>query len=118
MNGVQKLEQAQQQSINTINQMTGLNQAQKEQLNQEIQQTQTRSEVHQVKKAQALNDSMNTLRQSITDENEVKQTSNYINETVGNQTAYNNAVDRVKQIINQTSNPTMNPFRWNVQHQM
>ncbi|MGC9631401.1 hypothetical protein ACO2E2_06695 [Staphylococcus epidermidis] len=38
----------------------------------------------------------NTLRQSITDEHEVKQTSNYINETVGNQTAYNNAVDRVK----------------------
>ncbi|MDU1576789.1 MAG: hyperosmolarity resistance protein Emb, partial [Staphylococcus epidermidis] len=111
LHGVQKLEQAQQQSINTINQMTGLNQAQKEQLNQEIQQTQTRSEVHQViKKAQALNDSMNTLRQSITDENEVKQTSNYINETVGNQTAYNNAVDRVKQIINQTSNPTMNPL--------
>ena len=34
--------------------MTGLNQAQKEQLNQEIQQTQTRSEVHQViNKAQA-----------------------------------------------------------------
>lgn len=91
--------------------MTGLNQAQKEQLNQEIQQTQTRSEVHQViNKAQALNDSMNTLRQSITDEHEVKQTSNYINETVGNQTAYNNAVDRVKQIINQTSNPTMNPL--------
>lgn len=111
LHGVQKLEQAQQQSINTINQMTGLNQAQKEQLNQEIQQTQTRSEVHQViNKAQALNDSMNTLRQSITDENEVKQTSNYINETVGNQTAYNNAVDRVKQIINQTSNPTMNPL--------
>ncbi len=53
---------------------------------------------------------MNTLRQSITDEHEVKQTSNYINETVGNQTAYNNAVDRVKQIINQTSNPTMNPL--------
>ncbi|MBF9301131.1 GA module-containing protein, partial [Staphylococcus epidermidis] len=111
LHGVQKLEQAQQQSINTINQMTGLNQAQKEQLNQEIQQTQTRSEVHQViNKAQALNDSMNTLRQSITDEHEVKQTSNYINETVGNQTAYNNAVDRVKQIINQTSNPTMNPL--------
>ena len=37
---------------------------------------------------------MNTLRQSITDENNVKQTSNYINETVGKQTAYNNAVDR------------------------
>lgn len=111
LHGVQKLKQAQQQSINTINQMTGLNQAQKEQLNQEIQQTQTRSEVHQViNKAQALNDSMNTLRQSITDEHEVKQTSNYINETVGNQTAYNNAVDRVKQIINQTSNPTMNPL--------
>ena len=111
LHGVQKLEQAQQQSINTINQMTGLNQAQKEQLNQEIQQTQTRSEVYQViNKAQALNDSMNTLRQSITDEHEVKQTSNYINETIGNQTAYNNAVDRVKQIINQTSNPTMNPL--------
>lgn len=111
LHGVQKLEQAQQQSINTINQMTGLNQAQKEQLNQEIQQTQTPSEVHQViNKAQTLNDSMNTLRQSITDENEVKQTSNYINETVGIQTAYNNAVDRVKQIINQTSNPTMNPL--------
>lgn len=29
LHGVQKLEQAQQQSINTINQMTGLNQAQK-----------------------------------------------------------------------------------------
>lgn len=111
LHGVQKLEQAQQQSINTINQMTGLNQAQKEQLNQEIQQTQTRSEVYQViNKAQALNDSMNTLRQSITDEHEVKQTSNYINETIGNQTAYNNAVDRVKQIINQASNPTMNPL--------
>ncbi len=111
LHGEQKLEQAQQQSINTINQMAGLNQAQKEQLNQEIQQTHTRSEVHQViHKAQALNDSMNTLRQSITDENNVKQTSNYINETVGKQTAYNNAVDRVKQIINQTSNPTMNPL--------
>ena len=54
LHGEQKLEQAQQQSINTINQMAGLNQAQKEQLNQEIQQTHTRSEVHQViHKAQA-----------------------------------------------------------------
>ena len=91
--------------------MTGLNQAQKDQLNKEIQQAQTRPDVERViNKAKPLNQSMENLRQSIKDVDNVKQTSNYINETPSVQNNYTSAVDQAKEIIDQTSNPTMNPL--------
>ena len=53
---------------------------------------------------------MENLRQSIKDVDNVKQTSNYINETPSVQNNYTSAVDQAKEIIDQTSNPTMNPL--------
>ncbi|OHO70132.1 hypothetical protein HMPREF2580_06500 [Staphylococcus sp. HMSC036D05] len=111
LHGSQKLEKDKQQATENINQMTGLNQAQKDQLNKEIQQAQTRPDVERVIiKAKPLNQSMENLRQSIKDVDNVKQTSNYINETPSVQNNYTSAVDQAKQIIDQTSNPTMNPL--------
>ena len=53
---------------------------------------------------------MKKLRDSIADANDIKQTSNYINEVPSIPKCYDNAVDHAQQIINQTSNPTMDPF--------
>ncbi|WP_422124956.1 DUF1542 domain-containing protein [Staphylococcus caprae] len=111
LHGAQKLENDKHQATENINQMTGLNQAQKDQLKNEIQQAQTRPEVERViNKAQPLNQAMEALRQSITDADDVIQTSNYINETPNIQNNYTDAINQAKQIIDQTSGPTMNPL--------
>ena len=111
LHGEQKLEQDKQQATEHINQMKSLNQAQKDELNHEIQQAQTRPDiVATVNKAKPLDTAMKKLRDSIADANDIKQTSNYINEAPSIQNAYDNAVDHAQQIINQTSNPTMDPL--------
>ena len=111
LHGEQKLEQDKQQATERINQMKSLNHAQKDELNHEIQQAQTRPDiVATVNKAKPLDTAMKKLRDSIADANDIKQTSNYINEVPSIQNAYDNAVDHAQQIINQTSNPTMDPL--------
>lgn len=111
LHGEQKLEHDKQQATENINQMTSLNQAQKDALNHEIQQAQIRPEIiDTVNKAKPLDAAMKKLRQSIADANDIKQTSNYINKVPSIQNAYDNAVDHAQQIIDQTSNPTMDPL--------
>ena len=50
---------------------------------------------------------MENLEESIKDKEQVKQSSNYINEDPDVQETYNNAVDHVTEILNQTVNPTL-----------
>ena len=45
---------------------------------------------------------MENLEESIKDKEQVKQSSNYINEDPDVQETYNNAVDHVTEILNQT----------------
>lgn len=110
LHGEEKLEHDKNQAKENINQLNGLNQAQKDKLLNDIKQAQTRPEINRILyQAQPLNQAMENLRQSIQDENTVKQSSNYINEIPTVQHNYDSAVDKAKEIINQTTNPTMNP---------
>ncbi len=58
-------------------------------------------------KAKILDHAMENLEESIKDKEQVKQSSNYINEDPDVQETYNNAVDHVTEILNQTVNPTL-----------
>ena len=97
--------QAAQQSLPTL---SHLNQAQQEAFNTQINNAHTRSEVQQIiGQAQNLNNVMKSLEDSIQDKDQVKKSSNYINEDPNEQQAYDNAVTQIENILHQTSQPTM-----------
>ena len=50
---------------------------------------------------------MKSLEDSIQDKDQVKKSSNYINEDPNEQQAYDNAVTQIENILHQTSQPTM-----------
>ena len=58
-------------------------------------------------KQKLLDHAMENLEESIKDKEQVKQSSNYINEDSDVQETYDNAVDHVTEILNQTVNPTL-----------
>lgn len=108
LNGVKLLnadKQAAQQSLPTL---SHLNQAQQEAFNTQINNAHTRSEVQEIiGQAQNLNNVMKSLEDSIQDKDQVKKSSNYINEDPNEQQAYDNAVTQIENILHQTSQPTM-----------
>ena len=67
----------------------------------------TRAEVAAIIGQKILDHAMENLEESIKDKEQVKQSSNYINEDPDVQETYNNAVDHVTEILNQTVNPTL-----------
>ncbi len=52
---------------------------------------------------------MGNLKQGIANKDTVKASENYHDADVDKQTAYTNAVSQAEGIINQTTNPTLNP---------
>ena len=52
---------------------------------------------------------MNHLKQSIADNTATKNDQNYLDASPNKQEAYNNAVDSAKDIIDNTSNPSLDP---------
>ena len=110
LHGDQKLAQAKQDAANTINGLTHLNTAQREQIINKNTNSKTRSEVAEnLNNAQALDQAMKSLENVVAESNNVKNSSKYLNEDSKFQDQYDQKVTEAKDLINQTTNPTLEP---------
>lgn len=108
LNGVELLEADKQNAHQSIPTLTHLNQAQQNVLNEKINSAVTRTEVAAIiGQAKLLDQVMENLEESIKDKEQVKQSSNYINEDPDVKETYDNAVNHVTEILNETVNPTL-----------
>ena len=88
--------------------MTHLNQPQKDALKQAIDGATTREQVaEKLKEAKALDNAMKQLENQVNQDPAITSSSKFENEDTEQQKAYNNAINAAKDIINQTSNPTL-----------
>lgn len=110
LNGDNNLRVAKEHANNTIDGLAQLNNAQKAKLKEQVQSATTLDGVQTVKNSsQTLNTAMKGLRDSIANEATIKAGQNYTDASPNNRNEYDSAVTAVKAIINQTSNPTMEP---------
>ncbi len=108
LHGDQKLAQDKQRATETLNNLSNLNTPQRQALENQINNAGTRGEVAQkLTEAQALNQAMEALRNSIQDQRQTESGSKFINEDKPQKDAYQAAVQHAKDLINQTSNPTL-----------
>ncbi len=110
LNGDEKLAHAKQDAIANLDTLRDLNQPQRDALRNQINQAQALATVEQTKQnAQNVNTAMGNLKQSIANKDTVKASENYHDADADKQTVYTNAVSQAEGIINQTTNPTLNP---------
>ncbi len=110
LNGDNNLRVAKEHANNTIDGLAQLNNAQKAKLKEQVQSATTLDGVQTVKNSsQTLNTAMKGLRDSIANEATIKAGQNYTDASPTNRNEYDSAVTAAKAIINQTSNPTMEP---------
>ncbi|SRY94559.1 cell wall associated fibronectin-binding protein [Staphylococcus aureus] len=110
LNGDEKLAQAKQEALANLDTLRDLNQPQRDALRNQINQAQALATVEQTKQnAQNVNTAMSNLKQGIANKDTVKASENYRDADADKQTAYTNAVSQAEGIINQTTNPTLNP---------
>ncbi|CUD16414.1 cell wall associated fibronectin-binding protein [Staphylococcus aureus] len=110
LNGDEKLAQAKQEALANLDTLRDLNQPQRDALRNQINQAQALATVEQTKQnAQNVNTAMSNLKQGIANKDTVKASENYHDADADKQTAYTNAVSQAEGIINQTTNPTLNP---------
>ncbi|CPP21136.1 extracellular matrix binding protein [Staphylococcus aureus] len=110
LNGDEKLAQAKQDALANLDTLRDLNQPQRDALRNQINQAQALATVEQTKQnAQNVNATMGNLKQGIANKDTVKASENYHDADADKQTAYTNAVSQAEGIINQTTNPTLNP---------
>ncbi|EVZ58087.1 extracellular matrix-binding protein ebhA [Staphylococcus aureus F66307] len=110
LNGNDNVQRAKDAAKQVITNANDLNQAQKDALKQQVDAAQTVANVNTIKQtAQDLNQAMTQLKQGIANKDTVKASENYHDADVDKQTAYTNAVSQAEGIINQTTNPTLNP---------
>ncbi|WP_421152102.1 hypothetical protein, partial [Staphylococcus aureus] len=108
LHGDQKLAQDKQRATETLNNLSNLNTQQRQALENQINNAATRGEVAQkLTEAQALNQAMEALRNSIQDQQQTESGSKFINEDKPQKDAYQAAVQHAKDLINQTGNPTL-----------
>ncbi|MFH7202714.1 DUF1542 domain-containing protein, partial [Staphylococcus aureus] len=110
LNGDEKLAQAKQDALANLDTLRDLNQPQRDALRNQINQAQALATVEQTKQnAQNVNTAMGNLKQGIANKDTVKASENYHDADADKQSAYTNAVSQAEGIINQTTNPTLNP---------
>ncbi len=110
LDGVQQLANAKQQATQTVNGLNSLNDGQKRELNLLINSANTRTKVQEeLNKATELNHAMEALRNSVQNVDQVKQSSNYVNEDQPEKKAYQQAINHVDSIIHRQTNPEMDP---------
>ena len=108
LHGDEKLQNDKQLAVNNLNQLSGLNDAQRDAFESQINQAPTRNMVAEsIAQANALNQAMVSLRNAIQNEPQVESSSQFINEDTPEQEAYKQAVSNAKAIINETTNPIM-----------
>ncbi|WP_340601530.1 hypothetical protein, partial [Staphylococcus aureus] len=109
LNGVQNLANKKQETTANINQLSHLNNAQKQDLNTQVTNAPNISTVNQVKtEAEQLDQAMERLINGIQDKDQVKQSVNFTDADPEKQTAYNNAVTAAENIINQANGTNAN----------
>ncbi|HDC5988070.1 TPA: hyperosmolarity resistance protein Ebh, partial [Staphylococcus aureus] len=110
LNGDEKLAQAKQEALANLDTLRDLNQPQRDALRNQINQAQALATVEQTKQnEQNVNTAMGNLKQGIANKDTVKASENYHDADADKQTAYTNAVSQAEGIINQSTNPTLNP---------
>lgn len=108
LDGVQQLANAKQQATQTVNGLNSLNDGQKRELNLLINSANTRTKVQEeLNKATELNHAMEALRNSVQNVDQVKQSSNYVNEDQPEQHNYDNAVNEAQATINNNAQPVL-----------
>ena len=109
LDGNHRLEAAQQNATQTITNLSNLNNAQKDAEKHLVNQSTTLEQVQQhLQTAQDLDHAMESLRQSIANQDQVKSESKYLNEDPTVKANYDQAVQRAEDIINATQNPELN----------
>lgn len=110
LNGDTNLATAKQQAKEALRQMTHLSDAQKQSVTGQIDNATLVAGVQSVKdNATNLDNAMNQLRNSIANKDEVKASQPYVDADTDKQNAYNTAVTSAENIINATSQPTLDP---------
>lgn len=108
LNGEAKLNAAKQEANTALGQLNNLNNAQRQNLQSQINSAHQIETVNTIKQnATNLNSAMGNLRQAVADKDQVKRTEDYADADTAKQNAYNSAVSSAETIINQTTNPTM-----------
>lgn len=103
LHGTQKLIQDQQAAETGIRGLTSLNEPQKNAEVAKVTAATTRDEVRNIRQeATTLDTAMLSLRKSIKDKNDTKNSSKYINEDHDQQQAYDNAVNNAQHVIDET----------------
>lgn len=110
LNGEAKLNAAKQEANTALGHLNNLNNAQRQNLQSQINGAHQIETVNTIKQnATNLNSAMGNLRQAVADKDQVKRTEDYADADTAKQNAYNSAVSSAETIINQTTNPTLNP---------
>ncbi len=109
LNGEAKLTKAKEDAVASINNLSGLTNEQKTKENQAINGAQTRDQVANVlRDSKALDQSMQTLRDLVNNQNAIHSTSNYFNEDSTQKNTYDNAIDNGSTYITGQHNPELN----------
>lgn len=108
LNGEAKLNTAKQEANTALGQLNNLNNAQRQNLQSQINGAHQIETVNTIKQnATNLNSAMGNLRHAVADKEQVKRTEDYADADTAKQNAYNSAVSSAETIINQSTNPTM-----------
>lgn len=108
LNGNTKLNAAKQEANTALGYLNNLNNAQRQNLQSQINGAHQIETVNTIKQnATNLNSAMGNLKHAVADKDQVKRTEDYADADTAKQNAYNSAVSSAETIINQTANPTM-----------
>ena len=114
LDGETKLAKAKQDAKATVNGLNSLTNAQKVNENNSIGNATTRDQITNIlNSAQALDQTMQRLRELVNAKDQVHKTSDYINEDAQQQNAYNSAITNGEAIISGQQNPTMDKSKLN-----
>lgn len=109
LNGESRFKQALDNALNDIDSLNSLNVPQRQTVKDNINHVTTlESLAQELQKAKELNDAMKAMRDSIMNQEQIRKNSNYTNEDLAQQNAYNHAVDKINNIIGE-DNATMDP---------
>ena len=109
LNGEAKLTKAKEDAVASINNLSGLTNEQKTKENHAVNGAQTRDQVANVlRDSKALDQSMQTLRDLVNNQNAIHSTSNYFNEDSTQKNIYDNAIDNGSTYITGQHNPELN----------
>ena len=108
LNGSDNLNNAKQEAQTALGQLTYLNDAQRQQLQSQINDAHQVDTVNAAKElASNLDTAMNNLQNAIANNDTVKRGEDYLDADNEKQNNYNQAVSNAKQIISETTQPTM-----------